>query len=273
MRFILLLALPLAACGSPSSDDEALPTAQNTALANDATSTPPTDMPTANTAAPVPTSPALPDDLIVSTNEPFWQARVSRDAVVLTGIDQPERRMTVISNTEASDGRVVRIRDIRARDASGTVNVILRNTPCEDSMSGARFPFSASLSISGRGSAEGCARLASAPPPGEPAPEEAADTPRIPAAYLGRWGKDIAACRNPASSIEGLTISPRELRFHESLGVPTRVTRRDADTISVTSAYEGEGMEWTATQTLRLGDGDRLIVTTRGESFERVRCG
>ena len=273
MRFILLLALPLAACGSPSPDNEALPDAQNATPANDATLSPPADTPPTNDALPAPGSPALPDDLILSTNEPFWQAQVSRDAVILTGIDQPERRMGIISNTEASDGRVVRIRDIRARDARGTVNVIIRNMPCEDSMSGARFPFSGSLAISGRGSADGCARLASAPPPREPAPGETADTPRIPAAYVGRWGKDRAACRNPDSSIEGLTISPRELRFHESLGIPTRVTRRDADTIAVTSAYEGEGMEWTATQTLRLGDGDRLIVTTRGESFERVRCG
>lgn len=273
MRFILLLALPLAACGSPSSNDETLPAPQNATLANDTAPTPPTDTPPANDALSAPGSSALPDDLIISTNEPFWQARVSRDAVVLTGIDQPERRLEIVSNTEASDGRVVRIRDIRARDARGTVNVVLRNLPCEDSMSGARFPFSGSLNISGRGSAEGCARLASAPPPGEPAPEDVANTRRIPAAYVGRWGKDRAACLNPASSIEGLTISPRELRFHESLGIPTRVTRRDADTIAVTSAYEGEGMEWTATQTLRLGDGDRLIVTTRGESFERVRCG
>ncbi len=268
MRIILLLALPLAACGSPSPDNETLPDAQNAAQANDATPTPPADAPPTNTALPAPGSPSLPDDLIVSTNEPFWQARISRDAVVLTGIDQPERRMGIVNSNEASDGRV-----IRARDARGTIDVTIRNTPCEDSMSGARFPFSGSLSISGRGNAEGCARLASAPPPREPAPEEIADAPRIPAAYVGRWGKDRAACLNPASSIEGLTIRPRELRFHESLGIPTRVTRRDADTIAVTSAYEGEGMEWTATQTLRLGDGDRLIVTTRGESFERVRCG
>lgn len=273
MRFILLLALPLAACGSPSSDNETLLAPQNATLDDVATPTPPTESELANTTLPAPGSPALPDDLIVSTNEPFWQARVSRDAVILTGIDQPERHMTVISNTEASDGRVVRIRDIRARDARGTVNVVIRNQPCEDSMSGASFPFSGSLTISGRGNAEGCARLASAPPPREPAPEETADASRIPAAYVGRWAKDRAACRNPASSIEGLTISPRELRFHESLGIPTRVTRRDADTISVTSAYEGEGMEWTATQTLRLDDGDRLIVTTHGENFERVRCG
>lgn len=268
MRFILLLALPLAACGSPSPDNEALPEAENTALADNAAPMPPADTPQANNALPAPGSPALPDDLIVSTNEPFWQARISRNAVVLTGIDQPERRLAIINSNEASDGRV-----IRARDARGSIDVTIRNAPCEDSMSGARFPFSGSLTISGRGNADGCARLASAPPPREPAPEETADTPRIPAAYVGRWGKDRAACRNPASSIEGLTISPRELRFHESLGVPTRVTRRDADTIAVTSAYEGEGMEWTATQTLRLGDGDRLIVTTRGESFERVRCG
>lgn len=268
MRIILLLALPLAACGSPSSDNETLPDAQNATQANDAPPTPPTDTPPANATLPDPGSPSLPDDLIVSTNEPFWQARVSRDAVILTGIDQPERRLEIVNSNEASDGRV-----IRARDARGTIDVTIRNVPCEDSMSGASFPFSGSLTISGRGNAEGCARLASAPPPREPAPEETADAPRIPAAYVGRWGKDRAACRNPASSIEGLTISPRELRFHESLGIPTRVTRRDADTIAVTSSYEGEGMEWTATQTLRLGDGDRLIVTTRGENFERVRCG
>ncbi len=268
MRFILLLALPLAACGSPSSENEALPDVQNAALENTVTPTLPADSALDNNALPAPGSPTLPDDLIVSTNEPFWQARISRDAVVLTGIDQPERRMAIINSNEASDGRV-----IRARDARGTIDVTIRNMPCEDSMSGARFPFSGSLTISGRGGAEGCARLASAPPPREPAPEDVADTPRIPAAYVGRWGKDRATCRNPASSIEGLTISPRELRFHESLGIPTRVTRRDADTIAVTSTYEGEGMEWTATQTLRLGDGNRLIVTTRGENFERVRCG
>lgn len=268
MRFILLLALPLAACGSPSSENEALPDVQNAALENTVTPALPADTAPDNNALPAPGSPALPDDLIVSTNEPFWQARISRDAVVLTGIDQPERRLPIVNSNDASDGRV-----IRARDARGTIDITIRNMPCEDSMSGARFPFSGSLTISGRGGAEGCARLASAPPPREPAPEDVADTPRIPAAYVGRWGKDRAACRNPASSIEGLTIFPRELRFHESLGIPTRVTRRDADTIAVTSAYEGEGMEWTATQTLRLGDGDRLIVTTRGENFERVRCG
>ncbi len=268
MRFILLLALPLAACGSPSPDNEALPDVQNAALENTVTPALPADTAPDNNALPAPGSPAFPDDLIVSTNEPFWQARISRDAVILTGIDQPERRLEIVNSNEASDGRV-----IRARDARGSIDVTIRNAPCEDSMSGARFPFSGSLTISGRGGAEGCARLASAPPPGEPTPEETADTPHIPAAYVGRWGKDRAACRNPASSIEGLTISPRELRFHESLGVPTRVTRRDADTIAVTSAYEGEGMEWTATQTLRLGDGDRLIVTTRRENFERVRCG
>ena len=268
MRFILLLALPLAACGSPSSDNQALPEAENKALADNAAPMPPADTAPDNNALPAPGSPALPDDLIVSTNEPFWQARISRDAVILTGIDQPERRLEIVNSNEASDGRV-----IRARDARGSIDITIRNMPCEDSMSGARFPFSGSLTISGRGNAEGCARLASAPPPREPAPEDVADTPRIPAAYVGRWGKDRAACRNPASSIEGLTISPRELRVHESLGIPTRVTRRDADTIAVTSIYEGEGMEWTATQTLRLGDGDRLIVTTRGENFERVRCG
>ena len=264
MRYTVLLALPLVACGSPSPDNHALSDAQNVetaAVENDARPA------SANTALPAPGSPDLSDELIVSTNEPFWQARTSRDTVILTGVDQPERRLAIINDIQSSDGRV-----IRARDAGGTVDVTIRNLPCEDNMSGARFPFSGSLAISGRGTANGCARLASAPPPREPVPEETAQVPRIPAAYIGRWGKDRAACRNPASSIEGLTISPRELRFHESLGVPTRVERKTADTIAVTSSYEGEGQQWTATQTLQIV-GDRLTVTSRGEAFTRVRCG
>lgn len=266
MRYSVLLALPLVACGSPSPDNQAPPDTQNVETALVESDDRPAD-PSANAALPAPGSPNLPDDLVVSTNEPFWQARISRDTVILTGVDQPDRRLAIINNNEASDGRV-----IRARDTRGTVDVTIRNLPCQDSMSGARFPFSGSLAISGRGTADGCARLASAPPPREPAPEETADVPRIPAAYVGRWGKDRAACRNPASSIEGLTISPRELRFHESLGVPTRVERKAADAVVVTSSYEGEGQQWTATQTLQLV-GDRLTVTTRGEAFTRVRCG
>lgn len=262
MRFILLLAVPLAACSSPSSDNEALPEAEIANMSDTSNGVLP-----GNAALPAPGSPALPDDLIVSTNEPFWQARISRDAVVLTGVDQPERRLAIVNSNEASDGRV-----IRARDARGTIDVTIRNVPCEDDMSGARFPFSGSLRISGLGDADGCARLASAPPPAVPDETAEAGAVAIPARFVGRWAPDRAACRTPASSIEGLTIGPRELRFHESLGVPTRVERRDGDTIAVTSAYEGEGQEWTATQTLRLA-GDRLTVTTRGEAFTRIRCG
>ncbi|MHA3842036.1 hypothetical protein ACX0GZ_12545 [Sphingomonas aestuarii] len=258
MRIILLLALPLAACNS-SQDEQAQSNATSTDnIANEVPA-----------ALPEPwRQPTEDNEYFVATNEPFISAETKGEALLLRAVGEGDRAMRIVTRTPTPDGR-----RFVARDDRGEVIVTISGTACEDDMSGARYPLTGAIAIAGRRVANGCARPASAPPPGEPAPEETADAPRIPAAYVGRWDKDRAACRNPASSIEGLTISPRELRFHESLGIPTRVTRRDADTIAVTSAYEGEGLEWTATQTLRLDDGDRLIVTTRGENFERVRCG
>ena len=96
----------------------------------------------------------------------------------------------------------------------------------------------------------------------------------IPARWHGDWAADEAGCREPDAHIEGLTVSADELRFHESIAVPRRVDRLDADSIRVESDYDGEGRQWTATQVLRLSDGDAALQVDGpdGASMTRIRC-
>ena len=96
----------------------------------------------------------------------------------------------------------------------------------------------------------------------------------IPARWHGDWAADEAGCREPDAHIEGLTVSADELRFHESIAVPRRVDRLDADSIRVESDYDGEGQQWTATQVLRLSDGDAALQVDGpdGASMTRIRC-
>ncbi|KAF1685541.1 hypothetical protein B1992_11255 [Pseudoxanthomonas broegbernensis] len=107
---------------------------------------------------------ALAGDLVASINEPFWQARVEARALQLGGVDQESPRWLDI----VEDVRQARLRRILARDAIGEVELRVEDLPCEDSMSGARFPFSALLSIADGDAVAGCARPASMPQPREP---------------------------------------------------------------------------------------------------------
>ena len=120
-------------------------------------------------------------------------------------------------------------------------------------------------------------------PPADDAGDDAdapADAPAgapgttIPARWHGDWAADEAGCREPDAHIEGLTVSADELRFHESIAVPRRVDRLDADSIRVESDYDGEGQQWTATQVLRLSDGDATLQVDGpdGASMTRIRC-
>lgn len=106
-----------------------------------------------------PAAPAVPASFVVSTNEPFWQARVSGEALVLTG-PEGERTYMVESNAALGQGR-----QVRATDAAGSLEVAVSSLPCVDDMSGAAFPFSATLSFDGEAPVRGCARPASQPPP------------------------------------------------------------------------------------------------------------
>ena len=103
---------------------------------------------------------------------------------------------------------------------------------------------------------------------------EDAPATTIPARWHGDWAADEAGCREPDAHIQGLAISADALRFHESIAVPRSVETLDADSIRVESDYEGEGQQWTATQVLRLSDGDASLQVDGpdGASMTRVRC-
>lgn len=102
-------------------------------------------------------------DVVVSTNEPFWSARVEGDAVLLTG-PEGERRFAVVGNRVDAG-----VRRVSARDAGGGVELEVRDGPCEDDMSGARFPYAGTLRIDATGPFRGCARPADQSPPRPPA--------------------------------------------------------------------------------------------------------
>lgn len=110
----------------------------------------------------------VPEDVIVSTNEPFWSARVEDDEVSLTGVDHPERRLPVVAS-EVMPHAAAMARRIHARGESVDLVIEVRAEPCQDSMSGAQYPLSASLSFDGSDPVEGCARPASMPIPPAPA--------------------------------------------------------------------------------------------------------
>lgn len=91
----------------------------------------------------------------------------------------------------------------------------------------------------------------------------------IPAAFQGRWDASAEACAS--GSDMKLTITGDELLFHESVGKPTSVASRGPDAIRIEADFSGEGEEWQGVLELSLAT-DRLTVTQRGSSTERVRC-
>lgn len=107
--------------------------------------------------------PSLPSEFIISTNEPFWQARVEGGGIVLVGPDVDGRRFSIDSEEDGDGARLV-----HGSDADGTISLTLLPGPCQDSMSGAEFPHAGELTIDGIGPTRGCARPADMPPPGEP---------------------------------------------------------------------------------------------------------
>ncbi|MDQ3618408.1 MAG: hypothetical protein M3374_06830 [Pseudomonadota bacterium] len=159
MRKTILLAALLAGCGGTSPQETGVVPTPTTSVADQpgATHTT-TDAPD----PPIPDTWATPEALIVSTNEPFWQVRIDGDTLLLTGVDSAERRLPIESSTATADGR-----EVRARDARGTVEVVVSNPACEDDMSGSRFPMTGTLTIDGAGPFRGCVRPASMPPPRE----------------------------------------------------------------------------------------------------------
>lgn len=115
-------------------------------------------------------------------------------------------------------------------------------------------------------SAEAPANASEPPPPPPPATGKT-----IPATLLGTYDASIEACGKPGDG--RLTVTPTELRFHESLGTVREVSAAGADTVRVEADYQGEGETWRNTHELRLADGGAsLTVSGDGTSFTRVRC-
>jgi hypothetical protein len=93
----------------------------------------------------------------------------------------------------------------------------------------------------------------------------------IPAAYRGVYDGSLEACARP--SVERLTVSARELRFHESVGSVRSVAFGGTGAIAVEADYEGEGERWRSLRILSLAEnGARLTVKGEGTSLVRVRC-
>ena len=105
---------------------------------------------------------SLPAEFIVSTNEPFWQARVEGPEVLLSG-PSGDRTFRVEMNDAVFDGRYV-----LARDATGMLETRIASRLCQDSMSGAVFPYTARLTIDSEAPVLGCARGLNDPMPTEP---------------------------------------------------------------------------------------------------------
>ncbi|NDK37558.1 hypothetical protein DT603_01695 [Pseudoxanthomonas gei] len=154
-RTLLILA---AACLSACADRPApAPAASTDPVAPVLPATNP--LPVAAPAADLSTVPA---GFIVSTNEPFWQARVDGASLALAGADG-ERKLVVESNEVSATGR-----HVLARDAGGTLEVTVTDKACQDDMSGAAFPFTGSLSFDGAAGSHGCARRLTDPLPAVP---------------------------------------------------------------------------------------------------------
>ncbi len=119
--------------------------------------------------------------------------------------------------------------------------------------------------------------LDGAPPVVTPAAEAPAADPAplnvtaIPAQYLGKWDASAADCGQ--ASIMTLTISPNELRFHESIGEIRTVEPDGVNAIKVAGPFDGEGETWEGALRLELSaDETTLSTTNNGTVTQRVRC-
>ncbi|MDQ2701420.1 MAG: hypothetical protein M3Y70_01085 [Pseudomonadota bacterium] len=192
---------------------------------------------------------SVPDAIVVSTNEPFWQGWVEGGQLALAGAGVDERRYDIESSALENGERVV-----RASSDAGSVELHVADVACEDSMSGAAFPYSGTLAIDGGEPVRGCAR------------------PAIPAHFHGRWAPDAAGCADADATIEDIEVDGRALRFHESVAFPVQVRIVDGNSVRLANRYSGEGEQWTSEQTLAVS-GDTLVITGPDDlRLERVRC-
>lgn len=106
--------------------------------------------------------------------------------------------------------------------------------------------------------------------PGPPNGASVAGT--IPVALQGRWTGLNDVCGDRSSDME-LTVTPKSLIFHESVGAVTGVTTGPGGRIRVDAAFTGEGDSWTKRVELRpSASGRELTVINDGAAVTRKRC-
>ncbi|MBS0474464.1 MAG: hypothetical protein JSR28_04855 [Proteobacteria bacterium] len=123
-----------------------------------------------------------------------------------------------------------------------------------------------------------CSREAPEPVPSQtttavpaPASSSAASTTaaarEYPEALLGRWGMVPGDCTSQLGDDKGkLIITPREIRFYESVATIATVKESSPRRLRATLAYEGEGMQWTREAMLEAGPkSDQLVFEEFGE--------
>jgi hypothetical protein len=112
----------------------------------------------------------------------------------------------------------------------------------------------------------------------EPAPAPTPDDTQpaidtvVPAAFLGEWAADAAACARPGDESR-LRIDADRIAFHESSGAIVSVAGDAAD-LTLVAQLTGEGETREATYRFRLsGDGNTLTDTSSGRpGMVRQRC-
>lgn len=94
----------------------------------------------------------------------------------------------------------------------------------------------------------------------------------IPAALQGRWTGLNDACGDRSAELE-LTVTPKSLIFHESVGTVQGVASGVNGRLRIDAAFTGEGDSWTKKLELRpSANGRELTVINDGAAVTRKRC-
>ncbi len=79
-------------------------------------------------------------------------------------------------------------------------------------------------------------------------------------------------CGDRSADLE-LTVTPKTLIFHESVGTVTKVAPGPGERVRVTAAFTGEGDSWTRKVELRpSANGKELTMINDGAAVTRKRC-
>src|SRR3954465_6275118 len=107
-----------------------------------------------------------------------------------------------------------------------------------------------------------------------PATNAASSSAAIPLALQGRWGLTPADCTSTLGDAKGLLIvSSSELRFYESRAAPARDIQTEANSISGSFDFTGEGQTWSKFEALKLQGHDLVRTETNPTaSFTYAKC-